>query len=180
FHRRGRRLRDPCAPGRCRVAVHRQSDPVPDRPDIELAARRGDGDDPDRARRRCHGRARLGRAVPHAMTAATAETAHTSAASAAALAAVPRRRRPRRFKNLGARVFLLFLAFYLFAPLVVVVLFSFNATASLSFPIAGFSTRWYNKVLDDPEVVAALGRSAIAAFTTGLVAGTLGILAALG
>ena len=42
------------------------------------------------------------------------------------------------------------------------------------------SLRWYSKAFDDPEVVAALGRSAIAALATGLVAGLLGILAALG
>jgi spermidine/putrescine transport system permease protein len=69
---------------------------------------------------------------------------------------------------------------FLFVPLLVVVLFSFNSTASLSFPIPGFSLRWYDKVLDDPEVTSALGRSALAAFVTGIAAGAIGILAALG
>ena len=110
----------------------------------------------------------------------TAISAPVPAAVSAAGSRVVRPRRRRRFKNLGAKVFLVLLAIYLFVPLVVVVLFSFNQTASLSFPIPGFSTRWYNKVLDDPEVTSALGRSAIAAFTTGLVAGSFGILAALG
>jgi len=105
-------------------------------------------------------------------------TAVAGTARPAAVADVPRRRR-RRVRHLGARIFLVFMAIFLFVPLVVVIVFSFNATASLSFPIAGFSLRWYDKVLDDPDVVAALWRSAVAAFTTALVAGTLGILAAL-
>jgi spermidine/putrescine transport system permease protein len=114
------------------------------------------------------------------MTAATAKPTANPATGAAAVGAVPGRRRRRRVKNLGARLFLVLLAAFLFLPLFVVILFSFNQSASLSFPIGGFSLRWYNKVLDDPEVTSAIGRSAIAAFTTGLVAGTLGILAALG
>ena len=93
------------------------------------------------------------------MTAVAAAPARTARRSAAVGAAA--------IRNLGPRVFLLFLIAFLFLPLFVVVLFSFNATASLSFPIPGFSSRWYDKVLDDREVVAALGRSAIAAFVTG-------------
>ena len=106
-------------------------------------------------------------------------TAASAGAATRYAGTMPPRRR-RRVRNLGPRVFLGLLIVFLFAPLLVVVLFSFNQTASLSFPIPGFSLRWYTKVLDDPEVVAALGRSAIAAFATGLVAGALGILAALG
>ena len=81
---------------------------------------------------------------------------------------------------MGPVVFVSLVLLFLFAPLVVIVLFSFNSTSSLSFPIAGFSLRWYSKAFDDPEVVAAIGRSAVAALATGLVAGVLGILAALG
>ena len=106
------------------------------------------------------------------MTAVTASGVRTAAA-------IPRRRR-RGITHLGSRIFLALLIVFLFVPLLVVVLFSLNATASLSFPIPGFSLRWYDKVLDDPEVVGALGRSAIAAFITGIVAGAIGILAALG
>jgi spermidine/putrescine transport system permease protein len=109
--------------------------------------------------------------------AATPSGAVRSGASRAGLA-VPRPRRRRR--NLGALVFVTLVLLFLFAPLIVIVIFSFNATASLSFPITGFSLRWYSKVFDDPEVVAAIGRSAIAALATGLIAGALGILAALG
>lgn len=104
----------------------------------------------------------------------------TAVAASGTVATAAHRRRRRRVRNLGPRAFLALLILFLFAPLFVVVLFSFNATASLSFPIPGFSLRWYDKVLDDREVVAALGRSAIAAFITGIAGGAIGILAALG
>jgi spermidine/putrescine transport system permease protein len=72
-----------------------------------------------------------------------------------------------------------FIAF-LFAPLLIVVVFSFNASPGLSLPITGLSLRWYEKALQDPAVVAALGRSAAAAIATGIVACILGIATAFG
>jgi spermidine/putrescine transport system permease protein len=107
------------------------------------------------------------------MTAASPAVATTRPTSVA-----PVRRRRRR--HLAPAIFVTLVLLFLFAPLVVIVVFSFNSTSSLSFPIAGFSLRWYSKAFDDPEVVAAIGRSAIAALATGLAAGVLGILAALG
>ena len=59
---------------------------------------------------------------------------------------------------------------FLFAPVVVVVLFSFNAEATTSLPFAGFSTRWYETAFGDSQFVVALQNSvkvalAVAAFT---------------
>ncbi len=64
---------------------------------------------------------------------------------------------------------------FLFAPVVVVLLFSFNAATTTSLPFAGFSLRWYRVALGDAQFVAALLNSvkvalAVAAFTA--VAGT--------
>ena len=39
---------------------------------------------------------------------------------------------------------------FLYVPLVVVVLFSFHNTGSLSLPFTGFSLQWYDFVLNDP------------------------------
>jgi ABC-type spermidine/putrescine transport system permease subunit II len=69
---------------------------------------------------------------------------------------------------------------FLFAPLVVVVVFSFNDIPRLSLPITGLSLRWYEQAYGDPEVRQALQRSLVAAVLTALVAAPLGILAALG
>ena len=64
---------------------------------------------------------------------------------------------------------------FLFAPVVVVVLFSFNAAPTTSLPFAGFSLRWYETAFGDSQFVDALLNSvkvaaAVAIFTA--VAGT--------
>jgi ABC-type spermidine/putrescine transport system permease subunit II len=69
---------------------------------------------------------------------------------------------------------------FLFAPLVVVVAFSFHSIPRMSLPISGLSLRWYEELWGDPEVRQALQRSLVAALITAFVAGPLGILAALG
>ena len=58
---------------------------------------------------------------------------------------------------------------FLFVPLGVVVLFSFNAGGSLTFPFAGFSMRWYREVLDSPEFRDAVVNSAIVASVVAIV-----------
>jgi spermidine/putrescine transport system permease protein len=69
---------------------------------------------------------------------------------------------------------------FLWAPLALMALFSLHATASLSFPFEGFSTRWYSEVLSSQEVRSAAQNSLVVASAT--AAGTLvfGTLAAYG
>jgi len=90
----------------------------------------------------------------------------------------PRRRRTRRpwLPALLVGAVMLFL----FAPLIVVVAFSFNSIPRMSLPLAGLSLQWYQGLLEDPEVRQALTRSLIAAIVTALIAGPLGVMAALG
>jgi spermidine/putrescine transport system permease protein len=93
-------------------------------------------------------------------------------------AAGPRRRRPARQRGAVAYVVLVFA--FLFAPLVVVVGFSFNAIPRMALPITEVSLRWYQSVFSDPQVIQAITRSALAGIATAVVAGPLGIAAALG
>ena len=69
---------------------------------------------------------------------------------------------------------------YLFAPLIVMVAFSFNSSPRLSFPFAGFSLRWYEEIFTDTLVLRAFRRSLQAAVVTAGITGILGLLAALG
>ncbi len=60
---------------------------------------------------------------------------------------------------------------FLFAPVAVMLLFSFNAAATTALPFAGFSVRWYEEAFGDPLVVSALLNSVrvaivVAVFTT--------------
>ena len=70
--------------------------------------------------------------------------------------------------------------FFLMAPTLVVVPMSFTASNSLTFPPEGFSTRWYEKMVTDPQWSTGFFNSAQVAFLTAILATSLGTLAALG
>jgi spermidine/putrescine transport system permease protein len=80
----------------------------------------------------------------------------------------------------AAGLFMALVLAFLFAPLIVVIVFSFHSIPRMSLPLAGLSLRWYEGLVNDPEVRQALTRTVIAACVTALVAGPLGVLAALG
>lgn len=69
---------------------------------------------------------------------------------------------------------------FLWAPLLLVVLFSFHSTGGLTFPFEGFSTRWYDKVLSSEEIRTAAKNSLIVATSTALITLLVGTLAAYG
>jgi len=68
---------------------------------------------------------------------------------------------------------------FLYAPIALVVLFSFNAGRSAS-EFTGFSTQWYGKALANPFLVTALQNSLIIALTSATLAAVFGTMAALG
>jgi spermidine/putrescine transport system permease protein len=74
------------------------------------------------------------------------------------------------------RVFFVLLVVFLYVPLVVLVVFSFNE-GDISFPLQGFTTSWYTRAAENPALIAALQRSAIVATVTSIVAVALGVLA---
>ncbi len=69
---------------------------------------------------------------------------------------------------------------FLYAPLVVVVLFSFHSTGGLSLPFQGFSLRWYEQVLSNDEFRRALENSLVVATVTSGATLVIGLLASLG
>ena len=81
---------------------------------------------------------------------------------------------------MGAAAFMVLVFVFLFAPLVVMVAFSFNSSPRLSFPFAGVSIRWYLEIFTDTLVLRAFRRSVQAAVVTAGITGVLGLLAALG
>jgi spermidine/putrescine transport system permease protein len=50
----------------------------------------------------------------------------------------------------------LFIYVFLFAPIILLVLFSFNKNQYGSFPITGWTTNWYSQVFSDPDIQDAL------------------------
>jgi spermidine/putrescine transport system permease protein len=69
---------------------------------------------------------------------------------------------------------------FLWAPLLLVALFSLHSTGSLTFPFEGFSTRWYDEVFSSEEVRSAARNSMVVATSTALITLVLGTLAAYG
>lgn len=70
--------------------------------------------------------------------------------------------------------------FFLYVPIVIVVVFSFNATERRVTDWDGFSLRWYEYVLKDRAVQRYLGNSLIVGFSTAVLATIVGTMAALG
>jgi spermidine/putrescine transport system permease protein len=77
------------------------------------------------------------------------------------------------------RAFVIAVFAFLYLPVALVVLFSFNAGRHAS-ELTGFSTQWYGKALDNPFLVEALKNSLIIATTSALLAAIVGTAAALG
>lgn len=83
-------------------------------------------------------------------------------------------------RSRGALAITIAALLFLYVPLVVVVLFSFHNTGSLSLPFTGFSLRWYRFVLSDPGFRSALENSLFVAAWTSAVTLVLGTLASFG
>jgi spermidine/putrescine transport system permease protein len=77
------------------------------------------------------------------------------------------------------RVALVAFLVWTFAPIAIVVLFSFNASPSLQ-NFDGFSTQWYGEFFGDPQLRESLWASLRIALVTMLAATTLGTLLAFG
>jgi spermidine/putrescine transport system permease protein len=71
------------------------------------------------------------------------------------------------------------LVLFLYAPLVVLVVFAFNAGNIPSLPIESFSTKWFSSAFSDTTLTSALLRSFLIAVVNGLAATLLGVMAAV-
>ncbi|MEI2602491.1 ABC transporter permease [Erwinia aphidicola] len=69
---------------------------------------------------------------------------------------------------------------FLIVPVLVIVPLSFNASSFLSYPLSGFSLRWYQTFFHSQEWLSALGNSLIIAPLATLLATVLGVLASMG
>jgi spermidine/putrescine transport system permease protein len=77
------------------------------------------------------------------------------------------------------KIFFGLLVLFLYAPLAVLFVFAFNDDTTLRFPLAGFTTEWFQQFLSNPELTASLRTSAVIAAVSAAIAVALGILASL-
>src|SRR6266852_6868459 len=82
----------------------------------------------------------------------------------------------------GARLLRAFFAFvvvFLYAPIVILLIFSFNNSEVPSFPLSGFTLHWYRQFLGNSDLRGALQTSAIIAALSSIGAVVLGTLASI-
>ena len=83
----------------------------------------------------------------------------------------------------GRRLMRLFFALvlvFLYAPIAILLVFSFNKASVPTFPLSGFTLHWYHDFLTNSELQASLETSAEVAAISSVVAVALGILASIG
>jgi spermidine/putrescine transport system permease protein len=68
---------------------------------------------------------------------------------------------------------------FMFLPVAVVVLLSFNANQFGSFPMTGLSLRWFGELWNNDAVMRAFRTSIVLGLMTAMISTTLGILASL-
>ena len=85
---------------------------------------------------------------------------------------------PRDWFNFALRSYTTLVYFILYAPIALVVLFSFNS-GNYAADLQGFSLRWYGATWKDPFVLEAFRNSIFIAFTSATLSTIFGTLAAL-
>lgn len=80
----------------------------------------------------------------------------------------------------GFRWYTYLLYLFLYLPVLVVVVLSFTPSRAPTFPIPGFSFRWYEAILNNPRLHEALFTSLQIAVISAIGSGVIGTMAALG
>lgn len=68
---------------------------------------------------------------------------------------------------------------FLYFPLFVVILYSFNTNKVNSFPIQGLSLKWYQSMIQDQTLMQALGHSVLVAIISTMIAMALSLMGSL-
>jgi spermidine/putrescine transport system permease protein len=77
------------------------------------------------------------------------------------------------------RLFFGLLVVFLYAPIAILLIFSFNDSPIPAFPLSGFTTQWYRDFATNSDLKGALVTSALVALMSSAVAVLLGVLAAI-
>jgi spermidine/putrescine transport system permease protein len=77
------------------------------------------------------------------------------------------------------RGFFALVVVFLYAPIVILLIFSFNNSELPAFPLSGFTLHWYHQFLTNADLRGALETSAIIAALSSAAAVVLGILASI-
>ena len=78
-----------------------------------------------------------------------------------------------------SKLYVALIMIFLYAPIIVMIVFSFNDSASTSV-ISGFSLRWYKSLMQDEGTMQAFSNTLILAVSSSFVATVMGTAAAVG
>lgn len=81
--------------------------------------------------------------------------------------------------SLASKLYMLLIFVFLYAPIVVMMVFSFNESSS-TYKMTGFSTYWWKEMFSDNAAMDALKNTVILAVITAAIATILGVLAGVG
>ena len=84
-----------------------------------------------------------------------------------------------KLKRLFQDFYLVLVLIFLYAPIVVMMVLSFNSSKSRS-QWGGFTTQWYKEMFESPVIIEALYNTLMIAFLSALIATILGTAAAIG
>ncbi len=79
----------------------------------------------------------------------------------------------------ASKIYTALVLLFLYAPIIVMIVFSFNGTSSTSV-LSGFSFQWYKALLEDETTLRALSNTVVLAVCSSLIATVLGTAAAVG
>jgi spermidine/putrescine transport system permease protein len=67
---------------------------------------------------------------------------------------------------------------FIYAPVMLLPLFSFNDSIYVTFPLKGFTTKWYEEMANNPALLAALRNSVEVGVVISIISTAIGLLAA--
>jgi spermidine/putrescine transport system permease protein len=85
----------------------------------------------------------------------------------------------QKHSTLGVIYFVL-LAALLYAPIILLIIFSFNDSNQLTFPLKGFTLKWYEDVINNDTLIDAAWGSLVVGVVSSLISTILGTIAAIG
>jgi ABC-type spermidine/putrescine transport system permease subunit II len=80
----------------------------------------------------------------------------------------------------GGLVYYSLLAIFLYLPIVLLIVFSFNDSTVMVFPLKGFTLKWYQELLQAEELLKSVYNSLLVGLAASAAATAFGTLAAIG
>lgn len=85
-----------------------------------------------------------------------------------------------KMKNFTKNFYLFLVFVFMYAPIVVMTIYSFNDSKSRTTQWKGFTLKWYIKLFEDSQILKALQTTLLIALVSAIIATVIGTLAAIG